>query len=124
MNIYVGNLPHATTEETVRRIFEAFGTVANVRIIKDRMTGRSRGFAFVEMSADDEAKNAIESLNGTDVEGRQVVVSEARPPAPRPAGGRGGFGSDRGDRGDRGPRGGGSRGGFGGGGGGNYRSRY
>ena len=78
-NIYVGNLSYNATEEDVRVAFEGFGEVTSVNIIKDRETGRSRGFAFVEMSGGDEARQAITELNLKDIAGRQVTVNEARP---------------------------------------------
>lgn len=78
MNIYVGNLIHAATEQSVRQLFEGFGAVTAVRIIKDRFTGQSRGFAFVEMASSDEANAAISELNGYEFEGRRLRVSEAQ----------------------------------------------
>jgi RNA recognition motif-containing protein len=78
-NIYVGNLAYRATEEEIREAFSRFGQVSSVQIIKDRETGRSRGFAFVEMPNADEAKEAIEQLNSTDIAGRQVTINEARP---------------------------------------------
>lgn len=79
MNIYVGNLSFQTTEETLRPKFEAFGEVASVSVITDKYTGRSRGFAFVEMPSDDQANAAIEGLNGTELDGRSLKVNQARP---------------------------------------------
>ena len=79
MNIYVGNLSYGSTEETIRGLFEGYGTVDSVSIIMDRNTGRSRGFGFVEMPNDDEAKAAIAELDNKDFEGRQLRVNEARP---------------------------------------------
>ena len=108
MNIYVGNLSYRATEDDVRQAFEQYGTVTSVNIITDRETGRSRGFAFVEMSNDQEGQSAIEGLNLQPVAGRNVTVNEARPRPPRPQGGRGGGGG----------YGGGGGGGYGGGGGG------
>ncbi|NOZ49953.1 MAG: RNA-binding protein [Chloroflexi bacterium] len=78
-NIYVGNLPWSTTETDLRGTFEAYGTVTDVSIIKDRNTGRSRGFGFVEMDSADEAAAAINGLNGKEMEGRDLKVNEARP---------------------------------------------
>jgi len=98
-NIYVGNLAFSATNDDLRTAFEAFGKVAAVNIITDRETGRSRGFAFVEMSDDDGAKEAIESLNGSPICGRNVTVNEARPRAPRGGGGGGGGGGRGGYRG-------------------------
>lgn len=116
--LYVGNLPFSTTEESLTAKFAAFGEVASAKVIKDRDTGRSKGFGFVEMASDNDAAQAIEGLNGTDLDGRNILVSEARPQEPR--GDRGGFGGGggggRGGFGGGGGRGGG-RGGFGGGGG-------
>ncbi len=101
MNIYVGNLSHEATEDDLRQAFEAFGQVESVNIIKDRFSGESRGFGFVEIASKQEAQKAIEEMNGKDLAGRAVNVNEARPKANRRDGGRGG-----------------RQGGFGGGGGG------
>ncbi len=79
MNIYVGNLSFRSTEDDLRDVFSEFGDVESVKIITDRETGRSRGFAFVEMSSDEGATNAIASLNGQDHLGRDLTVNEARP---------------------------------------------
>ncbi len=79
MNIYVGNLSYNATEETVRRAFESFGQVISARIIKDKNTGQSRGFGFVEMLEQSQAQAAIENLNGKELLGRQMTVKEARP---------------------------------------------
>jgi len=87
MNIYVGNLSRDVTEEDLRQAFEAFGQVATITIIKDKFSGESRGFGFVEMPAKEEAQSAIAGLNGKDLKGRNLSVNEARP---RPEGGRGG----------------------------------
>ena len=110
-NIYVGNLDFRTTEEELRQLFEGYGTVERVNMIRDRDTGQPRGFAFVEMTNDAEAEKAIAGINGSNVGGRNLNVSEARPKPERSGGGGGGGG-----RGGRG--GGGGRGGYGGGGGG------
>lgn len=83
MNIYVGNLPYSTTPDDLRDVFAAFGEVAAARIVNDRETGRAKGFGFVEMPNDEEAKKAIEALNGNDIGGRKAVVNEARPREPR-----------------------------------------
>ncbi|MFH1923779.1 MAG: RNA-binding protein, partial [Planctomycetota bacterium] len=83
-NIYVGNLSYQATEDDIRQAFAAFGEVAEVNIIADRATGRSRGFAFVEMPNDDEAKEAIEKVNLSEIAGRRVTVNEARPKEDRP----------------------------------------
>ena len=85
--LYVGNLPFSTTEEALNAAFSAVGTVDSVKIITDRDTGRSKGFAFVEMATDDQAALAIEKLNGQDVGGRSIKVTEANPRPERPAGG-------------------------------------
>ena len=96
MNIYVGNLSYEMTEEDLRKEFEGFGQVDSVKIIMDRYTGRSKGFGFVEMAQDDEAKAAISSMDGKEIGGRTLKVNEARP---REEGGRGGGGGDGGRRG-------------------------
>jgi len=87
MNIYVGNLSRDVTEEDLRQAFEAFGRVESVTIIKDKFSAESRGFGFVEMPAKAEAQSAIAGLNGKELKGRPLKVSEARP---RPEGRRGG----------------------------------
>ena len=79
MNIYVGNLNYRIRENDLRNVMEQFGTVDSVKVVKDRETGRSKGFAFVEMQDDDEAKSAIEELNEKEFEGRKMVVKEAIP---------------------------------------------
>lgn len=112
MNIYVGNLAYNATDEELRAAFEAFGNVTSVKIVRDRDSGRSRGFAFVEMEDGEGAQNAVAQMNGKDLKGRNLVVNEARP---REEGNRGGGG---GGRGGYGGGGGGGRGGYGGGGGG------
>ena len=94
-NIYVGNLSFRATEDDLRNAFSAHGDVASVNIIMDRETGRSRGFAFVEMSNSDEAQAAIEALNGQEIAGRGVTVNEAKPRTERPRGGGGGGGGGR-----------------------------
>ena len=106
-NLYVGNLPFTTTNAELEQLFGQFGTVTKAQIIMDRETGRSRGFAFVEMSSG--AEEAINAMNGFEFQGRRLTVNEAQPREARgPRGGGGGYG---------GPRGGGG-GGYGGGGGG------
>lgn len=112
MNIYVGNLAYNATDEELRAAFEAFGQVTSVKIVRDRDSGRSRGFAFVEMEDGEGAQNAVAQMNGKDLKGRNLVVNEARP---REEGNRGGGGG--GGRGGYGGGGGGGRGGYGGGGG-------
>jgi len=104
MNIYVGNLDYGTTDEAIRAMFEPHGEVAEARIIQDRETGRSRGFGFVEMPNDEEARAAIQAVDGKDLDGRALKVNEARPK--REGGGGGGRGG-----GGRGGGGGGGRGG-------------
>jgi RNA recognition motif-containing protein len=79
MNIYVGNLSYRVREDELKSIMEQFGTVDSVKVIKDRDTGRSKGFAFVEMQDDEDAKRAIDELNDKEFEGRQMVVKEAIP---------------------------------------------
>jgi len=102
--LYVGNLPYSTQDADLEQLFGEHGTVESAQVIMDRMSGRSKGFGFVEMSTDEEAKSAIEGLNGKDFGGRALTVNEAKP------------------REDRGGGGGRGRGGYGGGGGG--RDRY
>jgi cold-inducible RNA-binding protein len=108
MNIYVGNLSFDATEEDLRTAFGAFGEVAAVSIITDRETGRSRGFAFVEMPDDGQAKAAITEMNLKEIQGRAVTVNEARPKTDRPrsggGGGRGGMGGGGGGGGGGRPR--------------------
>jgi RNA recognition motif-containing protein len=111
--LYVGNLSYGLTDSDLQRLFEAHGTVQSAQVIMDRDTGRSKGFGFVEMGSDAEAQKAIDALNGTEVEGRNLTVNEARP---KPDGG------GRGGGGGRGYGGGGGGRGYGGGGGG--RGRY
>ena len=79
MNIYVGNLSYDAGEQEIRKVFEEFGTVDTVKVIQDRDTGRSKGFGFVEMPNDDEARTAISDVNGVEIAGRAVKVNEARP---------------------------------------------
>lgn len=79
MNIYVGNLSFQTTEDDLRRAFESYGEVSAVNIIKDKVSGESRGFGFVEMASKDEAMEAMAGLNGTELNGRTMSVNEARP---------------------------------------------
>jgi cold-inducible RNA-binding protein len=86
-NLYVGNLPHSTTESELRSAFEAHGAVDKVSIVTDRETGRARGFAFVEMTNASEADKAIAALNGTDLGGRTLTINEAKPKSDRPKGG-------------------------------------
>lgn len=97
MNIYVGNMAFATTEENLNTAFAAYGKVGSVRLATDRDTGRPRGFAFVEMDNDSEAQAAISGLNGQSLDGREIVVNEARPRENR-GGGNGGFKRQSGSR--------------------------
>ena len=101
--MYVGNLSYSANEEELRRIFEEHGTVVSAQVIMDRETGRSKGFAFVEMSSDQEAQAAISALDGKEIGGRVLKVNEARPREDR--GGGGGGGRDRGGYGGGGGRG-------------------
>ena len=107
MEIYVGNLAYATTDEGLQAAFAPFGEVTAVRVVSDRMTGRSKGFGFVTMPDAAQAQAAIDALNGKELDGRAVRVNESQP-KPReergPRGGRGGFGGGRRNFGDRGPR--------------------
>ena len=119
MDIYVGNLAYATDDDALRAAFAAFGEVSSARVVTDRMTGRSKGFGFVEMPNAEEANAAIAALNGTELDGRTIRANESQP-KPREerrggfgggrgrggiGGGRGGFGGGRGGFGGRGPRG-------------------
>lgn len=110
--LYVGNLPYSATEEQLSELFGRAGKVDNVRVMRDMATGRARGFAFVEMGTDEDAQRAITQFHEYQMEGRALVVNEARP---KPEGGFGGGG--------RGPGGGGRGPGGGGGGGGRYDDR-
>ena len=116
--LYVGNLPFSTTDEDLKQAFSAHGTVTEVAIISDRVTGRSRGFAFVTMSSPDEANAAVSGMHGKDFGGRNLTVNVARPRDERGPGGGGGGGYGGGGGGGRGYGGGGGGGGYGGGGGG------
>jgi RNA recognition motif-containing protein len=105
-NIFVGNLDFSATESSIRSLFEPYGTVDRVNLVTDRDTGRSRGFAFVEMADSAEADKAIAALNGSEVNGRALNVNEARPKTGGGGGGRpgGGGGGGRGGAGGGGPR--------------------
>ena len=92
MNIYVGNLTYSTSDDDLRTAFEAHGTVDSATVIRDKFTGDSRGFGFVEMPSSEEANAAIEGLNGKDMGGRNLTVNEARPRGERGGGGGGGGG--------------------------------
>jgi RNA recognition motif-containing protein len=115
--LYVGNLAYSVRDDSLQQAFSEFGTVTSAKVMMDRDTGRSKGFGFVEMGSDAEAQAAINGMNGQPLEGRAIVVNEARPREERP----GGFGGGGGGRGGYG--GGGGGGGYGGGGGGG-RSPY
>ncbi|MEZ4525737.1 MAG: RNA-binding protein [Desulfobacterales bacterium] len=93
MNIYVGNLSYKISSTDLHAIFEPFGTVANAKVVNDRDTGRSKGFGFVEMESAEDGQKAIDALNGKEIQGRALKVSQANPPQ-----------KDRGDRGGRGDR--------------------
>ncbi|MBM3696416.1 MAG: RNA-binding protein [Actinobacteria bacterium] len=115
MNIYVGNLPFSYQSADLEKLFTKHGTVSSAQVVTDRTTGRSRGFGFVEMDSDDEARAAIAALAETDIDGRRLTVNEARPRTERRPSDRGGYGG--------GGYGGGGRGGGGGYGGGGYGGR-
>jgi hypothetical protein len=129
MDIYVGNLPYSATEEDVSALFAQYGPVDRVKIITDRETGRSKGFAFVTLGDQSQLNAAIEALNGYDYQGRALRVNASEPKEARPGGGGGGGGGYRGGGGGGGGYGGGSgygggggyKGGGGGGGGGGYK---
>lgn len=108
--LYVGSLSYSTTDDRLREHFSQAGNVTSATVITDKMSGRSKGFGFVEMSTDEEAQKAVEMFNGQDLDGRAIVVNEARPMQPR-APRTGGFGGGGGGRGGYG----GGRGGYGGG---------
>jgi RNA recognition motif-containing protein len=118
MNIYVGNMHFSLSNDDLNNLFSQFGSVTSAKIINDKVTNRSKGFGFVEMESDDDARKAIAGLNESEVMGRKLIVNEARPQEQRSGGGGGGY---------RGGSGGGNRGGGGGGynkgggGGGGYR---
>ena len=115
--LYVGGLPYSAKDEELKEAFSKAGTVETATIIMDKMTGRSKGFGFVEMTSDDEAQKAIEMWNGKEMGGRTLTVNEAREQPPRTGGGGGGDSGGGGGRGGFGGRGGG------GGGGGRDRDR-
>jgi len=120
--LYVGNLPYSATEDQLTELFGRAGKVESVRVMRDMATGRARGFAFVEMGSDEEAQKAISELHEHQMEGRALVVNEARP---KPEGGFAGGGAGRGGRGGGGGYGGGRGGGdYGGGGGGKREPRW
>jgi RNA recognition motif-containing protein len=111
MNIYVSNLSFHTTDDDLRNLFEKFGAVSSAKVIMDKVSGRSRGFGFVEMSSEEEGKEAMASLNNKEIEGRAIAVSVAKEKEARTGGGGGGY-----NRGGSGGGGGYNRGGGGGGG--------
>ncbi|MBX3642320.1 MAG: RNA-binding protein [Rubrivivax sp.] len=130
--LYVGNLAYSVRDDSLHQAFSQFGTVTSAKVMMDRDTGRSKGFGFVEMGSDAEAQSAINGMNGQALEGRAVVVNEARPREERPGGfggggrsGGGGYGGGGGG-GGRSPygSGGGGRSPYGGGGGGGGRGGY
>jgi len=131
MKIFVGSLPYKVEEADLKELFEAYGEVSSVKIIMDRETGRSKGYGFVEMPDDEMGQKAIDGLNGTEITGRNIAVSQAEERKPGGGGGRGGFGGGGnrgggyggGNRGG-GYGGGGNRGGGGGYGGGGDRGGY
>ena len=127
MELYIGNLPWSVNDDSLKSLFGAHGNVDRAKVVTDRDTGRSRGFAFVTMTNDAEAQASITALNGTQVEGRAITVRQAEPRQPGGGGG-GGGGRSGGGGGGGGYGGGGSRGGGGGygggGGGGGGRDRY
>ncbi|MEA2573859.1 MAG: hypothetical protein QOH93_1157 [Chloroflexia bacterium] len=135
--LYVGNLPYSVTEDQLREMFSQFGEISDVAVVTDRYTGQSKGFGFVEMASDEAAQAAITKYDGQDLDGRQMVVNEARPREDRSGGGGrsygggggggggyGGGGRSGGDGGYGGGGGGGRGGGRDGGGGGGGRGRY
>ena len=123
--LYVGNLAYSVRDESLQQAFSQFGSVASAKVMMDRDTGRSKGFGFVEMGSDAEAQAAINGMNGQPLEGRAIVVNEARPREERPGGfGGGGGGGGGGRSGGGGGYGGGGGGTGGAGGGGGGRSPY
>ncbi|HEY0040589.1 MAG TPA: RNA-binding protein [Flavisolibacter sp.] len=138
MNIYVGNLSWGLKDQDLSDLFAPFGEVASAKIVMDKFTQRSKGFGFVDMPNDEQAQAAIAQLNGSEIDGRNLVVNESRPKEggeggfkKKSFGGGGGGGFKKGGGGGYGGGGGGNRGGFGGGGGGNrggggggYRDNY
>ena len=123
--LYVGNLAYSVRDDSLQQAFGQFGTVTSAKVMMDRETGRSKGFGFVEMGSDAEAQAAVNGMNGQALEGRAIVVNEARPREERPGGfGGGGGGRSGGGGGGYGGGGGGYGGGGGAGGGGGGRSPY
>lgn len=109
MRIYVGNLSYSVTDDDLRDMFSQYGEVGSAEVIKDRFTGQSKGFGFVDMPSGSEAQEAIGELNEEVVKGRKLTVNEAKPREPRPRGGGGGGGWGGGGRGREGGGGGGGR---------------
>ena len=125
MNIYVGNLSWTMTDDDLSNLFTPYGSVTSAKILKDKVTGRSRGFGFVEMEDDESAKSAIAALNESEIGGRKLVVNESQPRAEGSGGGGGGFKKRSfGGGGGGGFKKGGGGGGFRGGGGGGNRGGY
>ena len=124
--LYVGNLPYSYRDQDLEQAFGEYGTVTSAKVMMERDTGRSKGFGFVEMGSDAEAQAAINGMNGQALEGRAIVVNEARPREERPGGFRGAYGGGgrSGGGGGGGYGGGGGGGGYGGGGGGGGRGGY
>lgn len=123
MNIYVGNLSWQMTDEDLRTLFEQYGSVTSAKIVKDKVSGRSKGFGFVEMPDETEAQNALSSLYESEVLGRKIIVNEAQP-KPQGSGGGGGFKKRSFGGGGNSGGGGYKKGGFNRGGGGGYNRDY
>ena len=128
MNIFVANIERKVTDEQLQELFQQYGEIASLKLIRDRDTGVSKGYAFVEMANDDEAQKAIDALNEFDLEGRALAVNEARPKTEykKSSGGGGGYksGGGGGYKGGNGGGGGYNKGGYGGGGDSGYKKRY
>jgi RNA recognition motif-containing protein len=124
MNIYVGNLSWQMTDEDLRTLFEQYGSVTSAKIVKDKVSGRSKGFGFVEMPDETEAQNALSSLYESEVLGRKIIVNEAQPKPQGTGGGGGGFKKRSFGGGNSGGGGGYKKGGFNRGGGGGYNRDY
>ena len=128
MNIFVANIERKVSDEQLQELFQQYGEIASLKLIRDRDTGVSKGYAFVEMSNDDEAQKAIDALNEFDLEGRALAVNEARPKTEykKSGGGGGGYkgGGGGGYKGGSGGGGGYNKGGYGGGGDSGYKKRY
>ena len=124
MNIYVGNLSWQMTDEDLRTLFEQYGSVTSAKIVKDKVSGRSKGFGFVEMPDETEAQNALSSLYESEVLGRKIIVNEGQPKPQGTGGGGGGFKKRSFGGGNSGGGGGYKKGGFNRGGGGGYNRDY